>query len=300
MSLILRQSQRTFRQRFITDPLIGLAIFSCIAFFRALPVHVSSNLGAGVGRFAYRVMKKRNKIGRKNLEQAFPEKTPAEREKILKAMWEHWGRVYGELPHAAYLYQKARKKGLDYLKKQAQLNQGCFVCSAHFGNFEISAATNLFDDYCLNPVYRSANNPWVDKILFQRRKGVLIPKGAQGAKKMLDVLKSGKAVVMLCDQKLREGIEVPFFNKPAMTAPAIAAIALKMNIPIMMAKCVRGKDGMFDIEVYPLPIVKNADKQTAVYETMLKINKEMETWISSHPEQWLWVHRRFDKEFYRS
>lgn len=299
MSLALRKSKRSFIQQWLTDPAAGLVVFLCISFLKALPVQKASALGGFLGRCLYFIMTKRNQIGRKNLSFAFPQKTKAEREEILKAMWCHWGRVYGELPHASFLYRQARKKGLSYLKEQARLQQGCFVCSGHFGNFEISAATYLFDHYCLNPVYRSANNPWLDKLLFQRRKGVLIPKGTQGAKKMLDVLKSGGAVVVLCDQKLREGLSVPFFNKPAQTASAVATIALKMKLPIFMARCVRGKDGVFDIEVYPLPSSQNPDKQAAVYETVLKINQELEKWIYENPEQWLWIHRRFDKSEYR-
>ena len=299
MSLALRKSKRTVIQQFLTDPIIGIAVFIFIGFFKILPVRTASAIGGFFGASLYYVMKNRNQIGRKNLSFAFPNKTPADREKILKAMWRHWGRVYGELPHAAYLYRQARKKGLSYLQEQARLKQGCFVCSGHFGNFEISAATYLFDTYCLNPVYRSANNPWLDKLLFQRRKGVLIPKGAQGAKKMLDVLKQGGAVVLLCDQKLREGISVPFFNKPAQTAPAVATIALKMDLPIYMARCVRGTDGVFDIEVYPLPLSKQTNKQAFVEETMLKINQELEKWIYEKPEQWLWIHRRFEKSQYQ-
>lgn len=300
MSLALRQSgRRTVIQRYLTDPASGLIVLVFLCFFKLLPVRAASALGGCLGSGLYYIMKQRNEIGRVNLGFAFPQKTEAEREKILKAMWRHWGKVYSELPHAAFLYQQARKKGLEYLKEQARLHQGCFVCSGHFGNFEISAATDLFDNYCLNPVYRAANNPWLDKILFQRRKGILIPKGVQGAKKMLNVLKSGNAVVLLCDQKLREGISVPFFNKPAQTASAVASISLKMNFPIYMARCVRGNDGVFDIDIYPLPPVSSSDRSAAVYETMLHINREFEKWISEKPEQWLWIHRRFNKSEYQ-
>lgn len=299
MSNGIRQAKRSLTQQFLLDPLVGGVVFSFIGLLKILPIRCSSAFGGCLGKSFYYVMKKRNKIGRRNLEIAFPEKTADEREEILKRMWEHWGRVYGELPHAAKLYQQANITGLDYLKTQDRKKEGCFVCSAHFGNFEISASTNLFDDYCLNPVYRAANNPYIDKALFQKRKGVLIPKGTQGAKKMLDVLKSGKAIVILCDQKLREGISVPFFGKEAMTPSAIASVALKLNVPIMMAKCVRQTNGQFNIDVYPLEKSKNPNKQDAVYETMLSINAEMEKWIRQHPEQWLWIHRRFDKSEYK-
>lgn len=298
MSRAVRQSRRNLFQRIFSDPLVGGVVWSVMGMFKILPVRVSSAIGAGLGYTFYYVFRKRNQIARRNLMFAFPDKTSAEREAILKKTWAHWGRVYAELPHGEALYHQAQFNGLDYLKEMARQNQGCFVCSAHIGNFELAVTTSLFDRYCLNPVYRSANNPWLDKVLFQRRVGVLIPKGAQGAKKMIELLRGGKGVVMLCDQKLREGIDVPFLGKPAKTAPAIATVALKLNIPIFMARCIRQPEGRFKIDVYPLPVSENPDRNQAIYETMQAINLEIEKWIRETPEQWLWFHRRFDKSEY--
>ena len=299
MSQVLRQSHRTFFQQYFSDPLIGIIVYLVLGLFKILPVRIASDFGSFLGQGFYLISKRRNQIARQNLAFAFPDKSAEERELILKKMWCHWGRVYAELPHGEYLYHQAHFTGLEYLKEAAHNKQGCFVCSAHIGNFELAVTTALFEDYCLNPVYRSANNPWLDKILFQRRVGVLIPKGTQGAKKMIELLRSGHGVVMLCDQKLREGINVPLFGKPAKTAPAIATVALKLNVPIFMARCIRRNDHRFNIDVYPLPISQNPDKTQAVYETMLAINQEIEKWIRETPEQWLWLHRRFDKSEYK-
>ncbi|MBQ9089624.1 MAG: hypothetical protein IJY58_01065 [Alphaproteobacteria bacterium] len=298
MSQALRQAHRTTTQRYFSDPLVGGIVWFVLFLFRILPVKAASSVGACLGQLLYYCSPKRNRVGRFNLMFAFPEKTDDERELILKKMWQHWGRTYAELPHGESLFKQADISGLSYLKEMAKQKKGCFVCSGHIGNFELAVTTNLFDDYCLNPVYRSANNPWLDKVLFQRRVGTLIPKGSQGAKKMIELLRNGKGVVMLCDQKLREGIDVLFFNKPAKTAPAIATVALKLNIPIFMARCIRLKNGQFKIDVYPLPISQNKDKNQAIYETMLSINQELEKWIRETPEQWLWIHRRFDKSEY--
>ena len=298
MSRALRQARRTTVQRYFSDPIVGCFVYLVLLFFKVLPVRTASSIGAGLGKVMYHCFPKRNHVGRRNLAYAFPDKTDEERELILKKMWCHWGRTYAELPHGASLFRQADITGLSYLQEVAHQKQGCFVCSGHIGNFELAVTTNLFDDYCLNPVYRSANNPWLDKVLFQRRVGTLIPKGSQGAKKMIELLHAGKGVVMLCDQKLREGIDVPFFGKMAKTAPAIATVALKLNMPIFMARCIRVANGQFKIDVYPLPVSQTPDKNKAIYETMLSINQELEKWIRETPEQWLWIHRRFDKSEY--
>lgn len=302
MAKPIRRGTRTPLQKFFSDPFTALFVLIIYTFFQLLPAKTASDFGAQIGKLLYRFMKKRNKIARVNLHIAFPDKQDAEREEILKNMWQHWGRFFAEMPHGEYFYKTAHIKGLDTLKKLHQNKQGCFVCSAHLGNWEPAVSAPLFDDYYLNPVYRVANNKWIDKIMFQRRKGVLIPKGSTGARLMIQVLKQGGGVVILCDQKLREGIDVPFFGKLVKTAPATATIALKMNLPVIMARCIRRKDGFFDIEVSKpllMPDKKVMGEEKAVYELTKSINETIEEWIKETPEQWLWVHHRFDKSEYK-
>ncbi len=296
----IRQAKRNIFQRYFLDPFLGLVAFFFWMFFKVLPVRIASTIGAGIGFFLSFFMVKRNRIGLRNLEIAFPNKSLAERKEILKKMWMHFGRFYAEMPHGKTLGKTAKIQGLDYLKEAFKTGKGGFVCSAHIGNWEPMVSFPLFDHFYLNPVYRPANNPWLDKLMFQRRKGILIPKGSLGARKIVETIHKGGFVVMLCDQKLREGISVPFFGKPAMTAPAIAALSLRLNVPIFMAKSIRGKDGRLDVVVYPLTVSKEKAKsmEEASYLIMKRINEIIEDWIRETPEQWLWVHHRFDKSEY--
>lgn len=302
MAKAIRRGNRSFIQRFFSDPLTAFFVLIIYTFFQILPTKTASDLGANIGKILYKIMEKRNKIARINLKIAFPEKTENEREIILKNMWIHWGRFFAEMPHGENLYKTARTKGIETLKKLHQEKKGCFVCSAHLGNWEPAVSAPLFDNYYLNPVYRVANNKWIDKIMFQRRKGTLIPKGSAGARLMVQILKKGGGVVILCDQKLREGIDVPFFGKMVKTAPATATIALKMNLPVIMARCIRGKDGIFDIEVSKplnMPDKNKLGEEKAIYQLTETINKTIESWIKETPEQWLWIHHRFDKSEYK-
>ncbi len=295
----IRRGNRNKFQKYISDPFNAFFVWLFFKTFRLMPVRWASAVGAQIGFLLYFIMQRRNKIGLVNLRIAFPDKTQAEHRTILKHMWQHWGRFFAEMPHGDELCRTATFVGLEHLREAARAKQGCFVCSAHLGNWEPAVSAPLFDDYYLNPVYRAANNPWIDKIMFQRRKGVLIPKGTAGVKKMLDVLHNGGGVVILCDQKLREGIDVPFFGQPVKTAPAVANISLKMNLPIFMARSIRQKNGLMHFEVTRLPIEELKQAPDAVYAVMERINQEIENWIRQTPEQWLWVHRRFDKSLYR-
>ncbi len=295
----IRQSHRSRGQRFFLDPFVAAIALLFWGIFKALPVRWASGFGAVVGGLAGRFMVRRNKIALTNLTIAFPEKTEADKKKILIQCWQHWGRFYAEMPHASRLFQQAEVVGMDYLKEAARQGRGGFVCSAHLGNWELAVSQPLFDDVCLNPVYRRANNPWLDKLMFQRRTGTLIPKGLNGARQLVQVVRSGGLVVMLCDQKLREGIVVPFLGKPAMTPPAIATMAIKFNVPIMMARSIRKPDGQFYVEVSPPLNMPDTGDMNADTETVMRtINDIMSSWIKETPEQWLWMHRRFDKSEY--
>ena len=113
------------------------------------------------------------------------------------------------------------------------------------------------------------------------------------------MLKNGEHIAILCDQRLREGIAVPFFGKMAMTPSAMVSIALKMRLPIVMGCARRLPDGRFKMTVEPLPLSQAENNETAVYETVANMNKVLERWITETPEQWMWIHRRFDKSEYK-
>ena len=280
----------------VVYPLESVAALVLWGVFKVLPVRAASEAGAWLGRAAGMILIGRNKIALHNMRIAFPEKTQRERRRILKKMWAHWGRFYAEMPHAASLARRVRLTGVEHLK-QAQATGG-FVCSAHLGNWEMYGSLPAAGQFVFNPVYRPANNPVLNWLMFRRRAGTLIPKGIHGARLILDTLKKRQFVLMLCDQKLREGIMVPFFGKPAKTPAAIATIALKMRVPILMAKCVRTPAGRFEAVIFPLENMPAGKDDAAVREVMQRINHIYEDWIRETPEQFLWIHRRYDKSEY--
>lgn len=295
----IRQSPRRGIQRFVVDPIVALIAVLFWGVFKIMPVRLASNVGGVIGKTIGILMRQRSRIALVNLKIAFPEKTEEERQIILRKSWQHWGRFYAEMPHATKLFQSAEIVGMEHLKEIVSKGQGGLVCSAHLGNWELAVSQPLFDNVYLNPVYRRANNPWLDKLMFQRRTGTLIPKGTAGARQLVSVLRNGELVVMLCDQKLREGIEIPFLGKPAMTAPAIATMSLKFKAPIVMARSIRKENGQFYIEVSePLHFNESGNINTDIETIMIEINRIIGNWIRETPEQWLWMHRRFDKSEY--
>jgi len=304
MSQVVRDGgKRTFIQRFLTDPLFALMILFFWVLFRIMPVSMASFLGSGLGGLLPFFWRSKNKVALHNVKKCFPELSEKEQKKIVRDMWHHFGRLIGEMPHIKTLLKRAKVCDNGILSAAAKDKKGGFIFSAHIGNWELAAPVVSNSGLPIHLVYRAANNPWIEKYFFQKRHlggASLIPKGLNGARQIIEVLKRGEKVAMMCDQKLREGIDVPFFGYPAKTAPAIATLALKMDLPIYPARVVREKGCHFRIDILPaIPLPHTGNKEEDVLAVMTHINAIIEGWIRENPSQWLWIHRRWDKSEYK-
>ncbi|MAZ46513.1 MAG: hypothetical protein CMM98_02925 [Rickettsiales bacterium] len=266
---------------------------------RIIGINLSSYLG-GTLAWIYGFFSNRNLIGMKNLNLVFPKKSEIEKKKILRKMWFHFGRVIGEYPHLHKI--KVRKNpnikviGIDNLLGPLRRKKNCIYFSAHIGNWELSSHPLTQNGFKINFIYRALNNKYADDLLKKIRfkYGVkLIKKGSDGAKECIRVLKNKENLGMLIDQKMNDGLPIKFFDKFAMTAPAIAKFALKFKCHITPALCVREKGIKYKIEYFE-PIQYNLLKKLGTEEKiMLHLNKIIEKWILKHPEQWIWVHDRW-------
>jgi len=99
---------------------------------------------------------------------------------------------------------------------------------------------------------------------------------------------------MLADQKMNDGTPVPFFGRPAMTAPALAALALRFDCDVLPARVERLAGTHFRLTVFPaLPLPRTGDSHADAAALMAQVNAILETWIRDRPEQWFWVHQRW-------
>lgn len=295
----IHQAKRPPFKRYFEDPLVGMLVGSICFLLWLFPLPVARKMGAGIGKIIYPFARYRNKVALKNMTMGLPDKTEAERREILKKMWQHFGMLFAESAHGKEVLEKSRRVNMELLRQDMKTGKGGFICTAHFGGWEFDVASLVGPDFHMNPVYRKANNPWLNKLLFERRPGMKIPKGAAGARLMLETLNKGDYIAILCDQKLREGMEIPFFGKPAMTATAMASLAIKKGASIHMVKGVRGADNIYTFSVEKrIGVPQNLPYQDALRAMMTEVNNIYWSWIKQNPEQYLWIHRRFEKSFY--
>jgi KDO2-lipid IV(A) lauroyltransferase len=294
----MTQSSLTFGQklRYGAEAMVFLLFMGV---FRLLGVDMASAVGGFIGReiFARTGVTKR---ARQNLERAFPEKPAAEIDAIIRTMWDNLGRTVAEYAHLDKfdLNGPCPRITVENIElAEAIRGQSVLMLSGHFANWEIMpiAAARFGLDGAI--VYRPPNNPYVDRYIAWAR-------GAKGFKEQISkhhgtrriftLLRGGKVILLLVDQKTNEGIPVPFFGRDAMTTPAPAALALKLNVPILLASNKRTGGAHFQVTMHPpLLFAPSGDQDADVKALTAQINAKVEEIVRADPGQWLWIHRRW-------
>jgi KDO2-lipid IV(A) lauroyltransferase len=210
-----------------------------------------------------------------------------------------------EIPHVGALRRTASGPGWDITPEGAELMRDlakrggpALFFSGHIGNWELLPVVSAAFGVELAIFYRAAKNVEVDGILNDLRArgggGKMFAKGAAGARGALRHLADGGALAMLVDQKMNDGIALPFFGRPAMTAPALAAFALRFRCPVIPAYTQRIGPARFRVIAEPpLALPDTASRAEAMAMIMAAVNARLESWIRECPENWLWLHRRW-------
>jgi KDO2-lipid IV(A) lauroyltransferase len=114
------------------------------------------------------------------------------------------------------------------------------------------------------------------------------------SRRAVAALRRGGHLALLADQKLNDGLPVPFFGRAAMTAPALALLALRFDCAVMPARVERLHGARFRLTLYPpLELPRRGKREADVAALMEAVNRTLEGWIREHPEQWFWVHSRW-------
>ena len=240
-------------------------------------------------------------IARNNLKKVYGNDINIE--KTIDELWDNYGRYIGEFAFInsmsdQELHQRVEITGLENVTKFQEQDQPFMLFLGHQANwdFVIRRINDIYPKFGI--VYRKANNPYVDKCILGERSSdqnvIMIAKGPRGVKDLMRAIKSRMSIAMLVDQKMNDGIEVPFFNKPAMTAPAIAKLSLRYNYPIIPCQIIRLKDSYFELKIHPeLQYKTTEDIDQDCYNIMSSINKKLEEWVREKPGQWFWFHNRW-------
>jgi KDO2-lipid IV(A) lauroyltransferase len=233
------------------------------------------------------------------LSTAFPQLEITEKEKILRNMWFNYGRMLAE-----YMFiNKFRNSNLSnniIIENQEELNrvknslEPVIFISGHFNNFELMAMHLEKSGIKLAAIYRPLNNIFLNPLMEKIRKKYIcknqIKKGMAGTKEILKFFKKKTSIALMVDQRVSEGIQCNFFNKPAFTTTIPAQFAKKYNAKIVPIYIERIKNNNFKIKVYKS---LQFSKEESLENITLGLNKILEDMIIKNPEQWIWTHSRW-------
>jgi len=278
-----------------------------LAFLRRLGPVAASNLGGAVARTIGPWLPV-NRVADRNLRLAMPELDEPARRRVIRGVWDNLGRTVGELPHVAALPRTTRGPGWDVegeaIMRRLVAHPGpVILVTAHTANWEMMARMGPYFGARMAIFYRASANPLVDRVIVDLRNGIAggymgqFPKGAAGARAGMAFLREPGVLGLLVDQKLNDGIPVPFFGHTAMTSSAAATLAFRFNCPVIPAHAVRLGPARFRI-VFEEPIIPapTGDRHADVAALTEQMNGCVERWVRARPEDWLWLHRRWPKE----
>ena len=288
-----------------------LLLRTVVALVRAFPLETATALSARAWRLlAPLINPKRHRRALDNLAIAFPDKTPAERHAIAMAHWENLGRVMAE---TMQIDRIVREPDRLVILNQTVFNRyrdkmGAAVgVTLHMGNWELAIWPLTLAGASPAAVYRSGYNPYVDQYLRDQRQN-LYPGGLFGrgrvegdhgetqktARLIMDYVRRGGRLGLVCDLYDRTGIEVPFFGKDAKTQAIAAMIARRVGARIWMARCKRiGTSSRFEIDIEELKAPRTGDQSADIRWIMTAMQARFEEWVREAPEQWMWSNRRW-------
>jgi KDO2-lipid IV(A) lauroyltransferase len=278
---------------------------------RIVPLDAATHFSAWCWRrLAPIINPKRHNRALANLRIAFPEKSESERKAIALEHWENLGRVMAETMRIDQIIADPSRISIrnpKVFERYASKLGPIVGASLHMGNWELAIWPLTIagaDPAC---VYRSVNNPYVDRYLrYQRRD--LYPGGLFGrgkvegdhgesqktARVIMDFVRRGGRLGVVCDLYDGSGLPVPFFGKDARTVAIPAMIARRTGARIWMSRCMRvGKDSRFEIELKELRVPRTTNHSDDVKWATTEMTRQFEDWVREMPEQWMWSNRRW-------
>ena len=288
------------------DWTIAQWFFTFMWFLKLFPADAAINTTEKFGRFLGMIFP-RTKVARKNLKHAFPEKSDAEIEQILRDMWGNLSRTAAEYAYLDKIFDfddqnptKSRFEiaGSENFEKLAELEGPAICFTAHTGNWELLPVGSAAYGVNITALFRAPNNKYIaERVLATRTtsSGHLVPSKAGAAWALARIMDKGGKVGLLIDQYYtRRGIDVDFFGRTTKANPLLAKLARQYDCPVFPARCIRLPNGRFRLELQaPLEIPRKENGDIDADLLTQKINSKVEEWVREYPEQWLWLHRRW-------
>jgi KDO2-lipid IV(A) lauroyltransferase len=291
----------------MADAALGFVAVAALKAIRLIDPDTMANFSGGLLRRLGPWLPE-HRVGRDNLAAAFPQKSAAEIEAILAGAWDNLGRVGAEFAHIDRLWDYHRPKGqrrriMDSDESEKIVlrlrddGKPALIFSAHLANWELAAVAAASYGLDTTVLFRRPNIDAVSDAVIAMRAtcmGTLVPTGLEAPLKIAEALEHGSHVALLVDQYYVRGVPVTFFGRRTKANPLVARLARQIDCPVHGSRVVRHPGNRFRVEMTEaLTLPRDADGKVDIEATMQMITDVVEGWVREHPEQWLWLHRRW-------
>ncbi len=288
---------------------VHLAVLGYLAISRAFPMKTWLMIGSFFGRLFYNLDFPHRKISKRNLQFAFRnEKDQDEIRNIARKSLEQLGMTGNEWVllrdmNRETLNEIIRVEGKEHLDAAKKKSRSVILLGAHFGNWEYAHAYYASRINALNFIVRSIDNPFLERerVLNNQRFGVRILYKENGLRQGLKRLKKGEDLVIFADRKQTFARDIPcrFFGRETSTMTLVPMLARKYRIPVVPMFIVRCDDLIHHrLLFFPeLEIDYAKDKERSIKEAAQQQSEIIERVIRDHPDHWLWLHKRWKREY---
>jgi KDO2-lipid IV(A) lauroyltransferase len=291
----------------VRDFFVWIFVRGLIALLRGLGPDRSSNLAGSLARRVGPWISA-TKTARRNIALAFPEKSAAEVDDIVNGVWENLGRVAGEFVHLEKMWdfdpERPTQGRIVFEPGIAKLydrirddGKPAIVFSAHLANWELPAIAAAAHGLEAAVVYKAPTNPGFAELVRETRTGAmaeLINSGKQSVFTMAKVLEEGRHLGILVDQHFTGGVEVTMFGRKCRATPLAARLARNFDCPVHGVRAIRLPGNRFKMDLTEeIQLPRDAEGKVDIAAATQTITTVIEGWVREHPEQWLWLHRRW-------
>jgi KDO2-lipid IV(A) lauroyltransferase len=280
------------------------AAWPFIKILGVMPRPLSRAFAIGLAQVVYLLHFRLRQVGMRNLAMVFPEKSVAERARILRGVFTSLGRQLAELCRfPTYTPQNVDEvvmyDGLGNYERAYAQGRGVLFLTAHFGGWELSAFAHSLHGHWLHIVMRPMDNEYLDQLLqhYRTMHGNKTVAKDDFVRGLLAAMKAGETVGILMDTNMTppQGIFVDFFGVPACTASGLARIALRTHAAVVPGftlwdPALRKYRLRFDPA---LELIRTGDLEADIAANTQMFTKVIENYVRKYPDQWLWVHRRW-------
>ncbi len=265
----------------------------------------SMRLGKRIGAILGMRFARLQKTARRNLEIAMPELTPPEKEAIVRGTFESLGRHLGFVSHfnrfkLEDIRELVEVVGKEHFDEAYATGRGILFFTGHFGSWEVFNLLPPAFGYGMNILVRRLDNQLVERFIDKMRTkfGSVTLDKMKSARTMFRVLENGELLGILADLNVqeREGVFVDFFGVQTSTTTSIAKLAIKTNAVILPAFAV-WEETKQKYVVYveaPVEYEKTGNTNDDIRRLTQKVTGIVERYVRKYPEQWLWIHKRWN------